>query len=121
VRIGLTARLDTLKAAVLLAKLEIFNDELERRAAAAHRYDALLAGHVITPALRPGHRSAWAQYTIRSARRAELRDALQSAGIPTRIYYPVPLHRQPAHVQPRCSLPEAERAAAEAATFDRLG
>lgn len=113
VRVGLTGRLDTIKAAVLLAKLEIFDDELAARARVAQTYDALLGGALATPVLRPQHTSAWAQYTVRVERRDAVRKALTAAGIPVRVYYPVPLHRQPAYANDRIELPIAERVAAQ--------
>ena len=96
VRVGRNARLDSLQAAVLLAKLSVFEDELARRRAIAERYDALLEGAVITPQRVAGADSAWAQYTILSEARSSVRAALQAQGIPTMIYYPRPLHLQPA-------------------------
>jgi dTDP-4-amino-4,6-dideoxygalactose transaminase len=97
VRIGMNARLDTVQAAILLAKLEIFADEIEARQRAAARYDALLAHLVTTPSLSEGASSTWAQYTIRSPDRDALRTRLAAAGIPTAVYYPRPLHRQSAY------------------------
>jgi dTDP-4-amino-4,6-dideoxygalactose transaminase len=97
VRIGMNARLDTVQAAILLAKLEIFADEIEARRQAAARYDALLADAVATPSVRQAAASTWAQYTIRSPDREALRTRLAAAGIPTAIYYPRPLHRQIAY------------------------
>jgi dTDP-4-amino-4,6-dideoxygalactose transaminase len=97
VRIGMNARLDTVQAAILLAKLGIFVDELEARQRAAARYDALLAGLVVTPSLCERASSTWAQYTIRSPDRETLRKRLAACGIPTAVYYPRPLHRQSAY------------------------
>jgi dTDP-4-amino-4,6-dideoxygalactose transaminase len=97
VRIGMNARLDTIQAAVLLAKLEIFTDEIEARHCVAGGYERLLAGAVVTPSLCDGASSAWAQYTIRSSERDALKARLAAAGIPTAIFYPRPLHRQTAY------------------------
>jgi dTDP-4-amino-4,6-dideoxygalactose transaminase len=97
VRIGMNARLDTVQAAILLAKLEIFADEIEARQRAAARYEALLAGVVATPCLREGASSTWAQYTVRSPDRDGLRKRLATSGIPTAVYYSRPLHRQTAY------------------------
>ena len=97
VRIGMNARLDTVQAAILLTKLEIFADEIEARWRAAARYDALLGGLVATPFLREDASSTWAQYTIRSPDRDALRKQLATGGIPTAVYYPRPLHRQTAY------------------------
>jgi dTDP-4-amino-4,6-dideoxygalactose transaminase len=99
VRVGLTGRLDTMQAAVLLEKLKIFPDEIAARNAAAERYSNALGNVAGVPRVPEGHTSVWAQYTIRveSGRRAELADALKHEGIPTAIYYPKPLHRQTAY------------------------
>jgi dTDP-4-amino-4,6-dideoxygalactose transaminase len=97
VRLGLNARLDTLQAAVLLAKLTVFEDELGARERAARRYDTLLGDAVTRPARPDGVASAWAQYTIQVPNRDAVRDRLARAGIPTMVYYPLPMHRQPAY------------------------
>ena len=99
VRVGLTGRLDTMQAAVLLEKLKIFPDEIAARNAAAERYSNALGNVAGVPRVPEGHTSVWAQYTIRveAGRRAELADALKHEGIPTAIYYPKPLHRQTAY------------------------
>jgi dTDP-4-amino-4,6-dideoxygalactose transaminase len=97
VRIGMTGRLDTVQAAVLLAKLEVFDDELERRDAIAGRYDDLLGGMVTAPARRRDARSAWAQYTVLADDRDGLADRLALDGIPTAIYYSRSLSAQPAY------------------------
>ena len=97
VRIGINGRLDTLQAAILLTKLDIFADEIQARQRAAARYHELLAGLAVTPSLREGASSSWAQYTIRSPDREALRNRLATAGIPTAVYYARPLHRQTAY------------------------
>ncbi|WP_366656150.1 DegT/DnrJ/EryC1/StrS family aminotransferase [Fodinicurvata sp. EGI_FJ10296] len=95
VRIGLNARLDTMQAAILLSKLSIFADELEARQRVAARYtDALAHSAVTPPMVPPGAWSAWAQYTILTDRRDDLVAACQARGVPTQIYYPIPMHRQ---------------------------
>ena len=96
VRIGINGRLDTLQAAVLLAKMDIFPQELDRRQHVAERYTERLKDVVRTPYVPQGYRSAWAQYTIVSPRRGEIRKALQQKGIPSGVYYPKPLHLQEA-------------------------
>jgi dTDP-4-amino-4,6-dideoxygalactose transaminase len=118
VRIGLTGRLDTVQAAVLLEKLKIFADEIEARDRIARRYAEGLAGHCQLPVVPEGYRSVWAQYTIRvgAGRRDGLAAALKAEGIPTAIYYPRPLHRQTAYrTYPvaQGGLPVSERIAAE--------
>lgn len=95
--IGMTARLDTLQAAVLLSKLTIFDEELAMRQAVADRYSDQLSAHVVTPKLDPKASSSWAQYTIclpEDADRDRVQAQLSEAGIPTAIYYPVPMHKQ---------------------------
>ncbi|MGE4552813.1 MAG: DegT/DnrJ/EryC1/StrS family aminotransferase [Desulfovibrionaceae bacterium] len=98
VRLGINGRLDTLQAAVLLAKMDIFEDEILARQAVAKRYDELLAGSgLVTPYVAEGMRSAWAQYSVlaksESVREA-CRERLAKAGIPTAVYYPRCLHLQ---------------------------
>ncbi len=97
--IGLTGRLDTIQAAVLLQKLTIFADEIAARNAVAARYAAGLGDLATVPEIAPGCTSVWAQYTIRVApeRRAELSASLKAQGIPTAIYYAKPMHRQSAY------------------------
>lgn len=113
-RVGMNSRLDTIQAAILLEKLAIFDDEIERRAAIAQRYSRDLAPHVArVPGVRAGYRSVWAQYVIEHADRDGLQAHLKAQGIPTAIYYPVPLHRQPAYAaSPRVpgGLPVSEAA-----------
>lgn len=98
-RVGLNARLDTLQAAILLAKLPHFQDELDRREAVSQSYDNLLSGAVKTPTRRQGRSSAWAQYTIQVEpdRRDAIAGALKEKGIPTAVYYPLPMHLQTAY------------------------
>lgn len=97
VRIGTNARLDTIQAAVLLQKMEIFEDELVKRQFVAKRYSESLADIVDVPALAEGQTSVWAQYTIKIPHRDEVAVSLKSLGIPTNVYYPIPLHMQPAY------------------------
>jgi dTDP-4-amino-4,6-dideoxygalactose transaminase len=100
VRIGLNARLDTLQAAILIEKLAVFDEEIERRNAAADTYAANLAGLVATPTLAPATTSVWAQYTIRvpeAIGRDRLAAGLKELGVPTAIYYPIPLSQQTAY------------------------
>jgi len=97
VRVGVNSRLDTLQAAILREKLTIFADELEVRDNIAMRYNSGLREHVSIPECPDGYRSSWAQYTFRLEDTPQ-RDAVQKRcaddGIPTAVYYPVPLHRQ---------------------------
>jgi UDP-2-acetamido-2-deoxy-ribo-hexuluronate aminotransferase len=96
-RIGLNGRLDTLQAAILLAKLEIFDDELAARDRIAARYTELLRDAVQTPRVLPNRTSAWAQYTIEVVDRDSVAASLHEAGIPTAVHYPTPLHLQPVY------------------------
>jgi dTDP-4-amino-4,6-dideoxygalactose transaminase len=97
--IGLTARLDTLQAAILLEKLKIFPDEIVARNRVAQRYASGLAGIATLPSVGENATSVWAQYTIRLSpgRRDALAASLRAQGIPTAIYYAKPLHRQAAY------------------------
>ncbi|NHN87835.1 DegT/DnrJ/EryC1/StrS family aminotransferase [Acetobacter conturbans] len=112
-RTGMNGRLDTLQAAVLLAKLDVFPEELARRDAIADAYDAGLRGVVTVPARVPDSASAWAIYSIlfrNSAERAATQERMKAVGVPSAIYYPLPLHHQPAY-QPHhdgVALPVAE-------------
>jgi dTDP-4-amino-4,6-dideoxygalactose transaminase len=98
-RIGITGRLDTIQAAVLIEKLKIFPDEVEARNRVAARYSAALADVAIVPRIGNESTSVWAQYTIalKAGRRDAVAAALKTEGIPTAIYYTRPLHRQPAY------------------------
>jgi dTDP-4-amino-4,6-dideoxygalactose transaminase len=118
VRIGLASRLDTIQAAVLSEKLKIFDDEIEARNVVARRYARGLGDVAIVPAVPEGLTSVWAQYTIRLApgRRDALAAALKAQGIPTAIYYPIPLHKQVAYRNypvSRSGLANSERLADE--------
>ncbi len=99
VRIGMNSRLDTLQAAVLLAKLPGFSAEIEAREKVAKYYDRHLPAAASRPGRTAGSDSAWAQYTIQVANRDGLAAALREAGIPTAIHYPRPLHLQPAYLR----------------------
>ena len=98
-RIGITGRLDSIQAAVLIEKLKIFPEEIVARGQAAARYAAGLADVATVPRVGNQSTSVWAQYTIRLApgRRGGLAAALKAQGIPTAIYYRKPLHRQEAY------------------------
>jgi dTDP-4-amino-4,6-dideoxygalactose transaminase len=99
IRIGINGRMDTIQAAVLLAKFEIFPEELDHRQTIAGRYTQGLKG-VAVPAVPEGLLSAWAQYSVlaEDARHREtLQSRLQAAGVPTAVYYPIPLHLQTAY------------------------
>ncbi len=94
-RVGMNSRLDTIQAAILLEKLKIFDDEIERRQGVAAHYTSGLAPHVSdVPHIIRGGRSVWAQYTIEHDDRDGLQDHLKGEGIPTAVYYPIALHEQ---------------------------
>ena len=99
VRIGINGRCDTLQAAILLAKFEIFPEEITLRQEVAGRYTRLLnpVPGITCPVVAKGCLSAWAQYTLISDRKDQVMAALQQARIPTAIYYPKPLHLQTAY------------------------
>ncbi len=115
-RTGMNGRLDSMQAAVLLAKLTVFEDEIARREAIAAIYDARLANVVQIPARVPNSVSAWAIYSVllpAERDRVRVQATMRDAGVPTAIYYPRPLHRQPAYRAHHdgASLPVAEAAA----------
>ncbi|GAB5461695.1 DegT/DnrJ/EryC1/StrS family aminotransferase [Hoeflea alexandrii] len=100
VRIGMTGRIDTVQAAILIEKLAIFDDEIEARNRIAARYTSLLSGHVATPVVPEGLQSVWAQYTVKlpeAADRAAIQARMKDKGVPSAVYYAKPLHRQDAY------------------------
>jgi UDP-2-acetamido-2-deoxy-ribo-hexuluronate aminotransferase len=118
-RIGINGRMDTIQAAVLLAKLDIFDEELVARCEAADRYSALLKGIVSAPKVAPHATSAWAQYTVEVDDRESVEKAMREVGIPTAVHYPTSLHLQPVFAELsrnrswiEGSFPNSERAAA---------
>ena len=96
IRIGINGRLDSLQAAVLLAKLEIFDEEIGLRNTVASRYAEKLKNKVTTPFVHKDCMSVWAQYSILTEHRDEMLKKLKSRGVPTAVYYPKPLHLQDA-------------------------
>ncbi len=121
--IGINGRFDTIQAAVVLAKLDTFDDEMRHRTEVGARYTELLAGaassgsspEIIPPFIAPGNTSVYAQYTIQCADRDSVVEKLESRNIPSVAYYAVPLHLQPAFANLSHQLgdfPEAERIAA---------
>ncbi len=93
-RVGMNSRMDTIQAAVLLQKLSIFADEIEARNRVADRYAAGLSDVVTTPKVIDGGVSVWAQYTIETSDREGMIAHLKEAGVPTAVYYPIPIHKQ---------------------------
>lgn len=92
-RVGINGRLDTIQAGVLLAKMNHYEDEISKRQVIAKYYSDHLKT-VKTPRIEPGYTSVWAQYCVRSENRDKLMEKCKIRGIPTAIYYPIPLHMQ---------------------------
>lgn len=99
VHVGYNSRLDTIQAAILIEKLKIFEDEIALRNVVAKRYNDAFAGtnRIVAPSVIAGATSTWAQYTLQVENRAKFQDDLKAAGVPTMIYYPIPLSKQPAY------------------------
>lgn len=110
VRVGINSRLDTIQAAILLAKLDVFPEELELRDEVASCYTKRLSGlpGITLPVVKEGNTSAWAQFTIRVKNRSQVIEQLTAQGIPTAVHYPYPLNRQPA-VASDAALPIGDR------------
>jgi UDP-2-acetamido-2-deoxy-ribo-hexuluronate aminotransferase len=119
--VGVNSRLDTLQAAILLEKLKIFDEEIQARQTVAQRYDTLLSevarllpsGTLETPTITAECQSAWAQYTLRLISRDAVQSALRDAGVPSTVYYPLPLSRQQAVAREDTPMPESDKAAGE--------
>ena len=118
VRIGVNSRLDTLQAAILLAKLEIFDEELSLRQQVAARYISLVASAsrqsmhpVILPYIEPHNTSVYAQFTIRVQNRDAVQEMMKQAGIPSAVHYPIPLNQQPAVADDASQLPNGDEVA----------
>ena len=119
-RLGLTGRLDSIQAAVLLAKMEIFDDEVAARARVAAVYERLIGeafgedGAVRAPWVEPFNTCVFAQYTVEVDRREVVETRMKAAGVPTAVHYPMPLHEQPVFSyldRPAGSFPLSEAAA----------
>lgn len=114
VRIGRNSRLDTLQAAILLAKFEVLEEEINKRQEVAKYYTERLKEYLLTPLIPMNNVSAWAQYTLRSGNRDGIMKSLNKAGIPSVIYYPKPLHLQTAFNYLKIeSLPVTEKLVSE--------
>ncbi|UUD64063.1 DegT/DnrJ/EryC1/StrS family aminotransferase [Pseudomonas seleniipraecipitans] len=112
IRVGVNSRLDTLQAAILLPKLEIFENELLQRQGVAQVYKTLLErAHIATPFIEQYNVSAWAQYTVQLAARHVVQQTLKAAGIPTAVHYPIPLNQQPAVSNTEVYLPVGDAVA----------
>lgn len=106
IRVGVNSRLDTLQAAILLPKLDVFSRELEQREQVARRYACLLgAAGIAAPFIEDHNHSAWAQYTVQVEARDKVQEHFKAAGVPTAVHYPIPLNRQPAVHDDTASLP----------------
>lgn len=112
VRVGVNSRLDTLQAAILLPKLEIFAEELTLRQRVAERYSALLGEvGIAVPYVEACNSSAWAQFTVQVNARDQVQERLKALGVPTAVHYPIPLNRQPAVKDEMAELPVGDAAA----------
>ena len=113
-RVGMNSRLDTIQAAILLEKLKIFADEIEKREVVSQRYSSAFAGKIRrVPKVIAGGQSVWAQYVIEHDNRDGLQAHLTASGIPSMVYYPVPIHQQDFAAKfapPAGSLPVTETA-----------
>jgi len=107
--IGINGRLDTLQAAILIAKLDVFEFEIQQRNQIANRYNALLpVDTVVTPFIHNYNVSVYGQYTIQVDNRDRYQQRLKALGIPTAVHYPLPLYRQPALIQEHTKLAVTE-------------
>lgn len=115
IRVGVNSRLDTLQAAILLPKLEIFEEEIALRQQVADNYDRLLAeaGIETTPFIEPHNICAYAQYTVRVQNRDAVQARLKEAGVPTAVHYPIPLNKQPAVADAAVQLPVGDEIAGQ--------
>jgi UDP-2-acetamido-2-deoxy-ribo-hexuluronate aminotransferase len=112
IRVGVNSRLDTLQAAIMLPKLEIFEEELQLRQQVANRYAMLLGeARIAAPHVDVHNTSAWAQYTVQVDERDTVQDRLKQAGVPTAVHYPIPLNRQPAVKDEQANLPVGDAVA----------
>lgn len=111
VRIGYNSRLDTIQAAILVEKLKAFPAEIDMRNKVARRYSDAFAGsnRIIPPHVIAGATSTWAQYTLKVENRAKFQADLKAAGVPTAVYYPIPLSKQKAYAHyPSAPTPVSE-------------
>lgn len=116
IRVGINGRIDTIQAAILLAKFEIFNEEIKLRQLVAKRYNEELKDVVKVPFVESFNISAWAQYAMLHPKRDEIIEKLKAESIPVAIYYPIPLHLQKAFSSLNCKkgdFPVSEKCADE--------
>ncbi len=111
IRVGVNSRLDTIQAAILLAKLEIFEEEVQLRQDVVGHYNTQLNERNIhsTPFIEAHNLSVYAQYTICVQERNKVQEVLKTAGIPTVVHYPIPLNKQPAVADNSVSLPVGDQ------------
>lgn len=112
--LGINGRLDTLQAAIVIAKMKLFPQEVEQRGQIGARYSDLLVNKMVTPYVAPHNTHVYAQYTVQVEQRSSVQDYLQAQGIPTAVHYPISLNLQPVFAylkQPKGSFPQAEYAA----------
>jgi UDP-2-acetamido-2-deoxy-ribo-hexuluronate aminotransferase len=120
IRIGVNSRLDTLQAAILLAKLNVFEEELRLRQKVSNRYTTAINQEMqlskfplVVPYVESFNVSAWAQYTVRVPFRDEIQKKLEAQGIPTAVHYPIPLNKQPALIDSKIMLSKGDEAATQ--------
>lgn len=115
IRVGVNSRLDTLQAAILLPKFEVFEEEIQLRQQVAQNYDRLLsqAGITSIPYIEAHNTSVYAQYTIRVNDRTAVQTQCKEAGIPTTVHYPIPLNQQPAVADAAANFPVGDTVAEE--------
>lgn len=113
IRVGVNSRLDTLQAAILLPKLDIFQDEMDMRQRVALVYSNLLASAdtVVPPYIAPPNISSWAQYSVQLEGRESVQGVLRGLGVPTAVHYPIPLNKQPAVADESAYLPTGDSVA----------
>lgn len=118
IRVGVNSRLDTLQAAILLAKLEVFDKEMSLRQQVAARYTSMIASEsqksissLVLPYIEPHNTSVYAQFTIRVQNREAVQKKMKQAGIPTAVHYPIPLNHQPAVADNSTQLPNGDEVA----------
>lgn len=115
IRVGVNSRLDTIQAAILLPKLQIFEEEICLRQKVADYYKSALAKNGVDtfPYIESHNKSVFAQYTIRTKSRDDVQSRLTAAGVPSAVHYPIPLNKQPAVANEKSFLPVGDRVATE--------
>lgn len=109
-RVGVNSRLDTIQAAILLTKLNFFDQDIDKRKKNAAQYNSCFKdSEVVTPTVLPDREHVYGQYTVRVKDRENFREKLNQQGVPTTVHYPVPLHKQPAFLDETANCPVAEK------------